>query len=420
MVNFELTDGNGQEVYFDASLFYFNPSWIDEKRHAIFIPDFTGLNPVYESYRKIFNMLYEKGYKVICDSKKVSEDTFFFTPCFDKHVNKTKEEYCRKKRIKVLECLLNYGIEEPISVGFSTCSFPNDIPELPLVLKNENEQCGTEKFLIKTEEQLELLKKFYAEINDYDREIAIKKVKQQRGLGDDVVFDKDGHSNSIWSISFVDYKKEFYENMRLQKYIKTPTKYNTSLRVLTSSSGDILGASLKYSEPSVLSSSGNYNGLFDKYLSNPNSLYYLSTDSIVSNTFSGGSSILLEKDNYSSLEREILLSHDIDPFNALVPDSVAKAAISVAVNCKHEIGAICGMDFIYDVESKRWKYLEEHSYPMLYTYAEKYGIAYNSNSSKFRQDTEVLDLMARMHALSLTMDKNKKLGMQYKKNKNIF
>lgn len=50
------------------------------------------------------------------------------------------------------------------------------------------------------------------------------------------------------SVNFVDYKKEFHQNMRIQKFIKTPTKYNTSLRVLTSASGNIIASSLKYSK----------------------------------------------------------------------------------------------------------------------------------------------------------------------------
>ncbi len=412
-MSFELPNGNGQEIYFDAYSLFFKPEWIDEEKKAIFMPDFVDVYPIYKEYRMIFDMLYKKGYKVICDGTKVNDDTFFFTPCFDKHINKTKEQYKDKLQEKVLSCLLNNGIEEPLSVSFPIDSFPVNIPALPFVLKNENAQCGNEKFLIRTKEQLELLKRFYYEINGYDRKKAIKKAKEEWGLGDSVEFYDDGHSNSPVSIFFVDYKEEFHKNMRLQKYVETPTEYNTSLRVLTSSSGEILGASLKYAETINQDIKKSYSGLFDKYLSTPNSPYYLGSEGIVSNTFSGGNSILLGKNNYSILEREILFAHDIDPFDACVPNSVEKAAVEVAVNCQHEIGALCGMDFIYDNETKQWKYLESHSYPMLFTYAEKYDIPYDSSDPNFHEDNQILDLNVRMHILFLTMEKKQRLSTQY-------
>lgn len=158
-----------------------------------------------------------------------------------------------------------------------------------------------------------------------------------------------------------------------------------------------------------------YYGLFDKYLQDPSSPYFLGSESIVSNTVAGGNSILLGKSGYSELEQEILLAHNIDPNNASVPSDVMKACTKIAINCSREIGAICGLDFIYDDEEKKWKYLEEHEYPMLYSYAEKYGLSYDSNTKDFYTTNQLLDLMVRMHALVLTMQRKQLLDSKNKR-----
>ena len=82
-----------------------------------------------------------------------------------------------------------------------------------------------------------------------------------------------------------------------------------------------------------------------------------------------------------------------------------KSCINVATKCKREVGAICGMDFIYDEEERIWKYLEEHEYPMLYSYAEKYNLSYDSNKKDFYTTNQLLDMRVRLHALALTMQK---------------
>lgn len=352
----------------------------------------------------MFKYFYDMGYKVVTDSKTVDNNAFFFTPCLDKHINDTKEDYNAKKKNKIYLYLLNEGITEPLTVSFPINSFPDSLPALPLVLKNEESQGGMEKFLINKPEQLEILKRFYYEINPYARKKTIEKVKQKFSYYKDLEFDENGRSNKGICIDFVDYKKEFHENMIIQKYIKTPTQYNTSLRVLTSSSGDILCSSLKYSDTAIIKDK-KYHGLFDRYLSDPLSPYFLGGESIISNTVAGGKSILLGKDNYSKHEQEILIAHGIVPNNANVPKNVMTACANIAVNCSREIGAICGIDFIFDEEERSWKYLEEHEYPMLYSYAEKYNLPYDCNVVDFYTTNQLLDMNVRLHALALTMQK---------------
>ncbi len=409
MLDIKLPKGNGQTIYIDPEQLYIKPEWINNDLHAIFIPDisFEDSNPLYEAYKYFFKYLYEHGYKVETDSSNVDNDAFFFTPCLDKHINKTKEEYKYKKDKKIAFFLKCSGIFEPFSVSFPENSFPKVIPNFPFVLKNETNQGGKEKFIIRTKKQLEILKKFYYEVDDYSRKKRIEKAKEQYP---ELEFDENGYSNKGGiCINFVNYKKEFHKNMRMQKFVKTPTKYYTSLRVLISSSLDILSASLKYSKPSL-----NYTekyGLFDEFLSDSTSPYYLGNESIISNTVAGGNSILIGKNNYSKLEKELLLAHNLDSKNPIIPKEIEKSCIDIAKNCKREIGAICGIDFIYDDDEKKWKYLEEHEYPMLYSYAEKYNYQYNSNLIDFYQKQMLIDMKARLHSLNLYMQKQKTLNV---------
>lgn len=414
----QLPFGNGQEIYIEPDELDIEQEWINKELHCINFPNIpiNQSNPVYEAYKELFEILFEKGYKVITDSNTVSNNAFFFSACLDKQINKTKEEYNNKKRNKINFYLNNHKITEPFSISFPIDSFPKKLPNLPFILKNESSQGGEEKFILRTPEQLETLIKFYNEINSYAKEKTIEEVKHAWSCFPDLEFNENGRSNRGICIDFVDYKKEFHQNMRIQKFIKTPTEYNTSLRVLTSSSGDILAASLKYAKTST-NNEEKYYGLFDKYLSDPLSPYFLGNESIVSNTIAGGNSILLEKNSYSKLEQDILRSHDINPENATIPEDIKKACLDIAVNCKREIGAICGLDFIYDIESKTWKYLEEHEYPMLYSYAEKYNLIYDFNKDNFYTTDRLLDLKVRIHALALTMQKKEIFTEDYQKHR---
>lgn len=418
MKSIQLPSGYGQEIYIDPDQLYIKPEWINQELHCIIFPDnpISQSNPVYEAYKKLFEYLFENGYKVVTDSSTVGNDAFFLTPCLDTHINNTKEDYSFKKKNKINYYLNSEGITDPFSISFPTDSFPETLPSLPFVLKNEESQGGIEKFIIKTPEQIDILKRFYNEINFYDRQKRIEKVKRQWSCFPDLEFDENGHSNKGININFINYKKEFHQNMRIQKFIKTPTKYNTSLRVITSSSSDILASSLKYSEPPT-NTKEKYYGRFDKYLSDPSSPYFLRSESIISNTIAGGNSILLGKNNYSELEQEILRAHGINPNDAILPSDVMNACIKIASNCSREIGAICGLDFIYDDEEKTWKYLEEHEYPMLYSYAEKYNLPYDHNAEDFYTTNQLLDLRVRLHALVLTMKKKQLLISENQKHR---
>lgn len=402
----EVYEGNGQKVYID-------PDWLkatDEQIGFFYIPDEVE-TPGRKDRKELVNYLQNSGYIVITDSSIVTDDTFFFSPCCDKHINKTVEEYVEKKTKKIHDSLEPTYVHEPLTLNFPSEEFPVNIPSLPFILKNQKQDGGTDKVLIETPEQLEIFKKFYEEINDYSFQEGIQKAKARWGLGPEVIFTEDGKSNSPISIGRINYKQRFKTDFVMQEYIETPTEYNTSLRVVTSSSGDILCASLKYSKADSDNSERKF-GLVDRYLSNPDNPYYLGSKSAISNTVAGGKSILLGINDYSKLEREILLAHGLDPDNSLVPDDVAEAAINIAKNCRREIGAISGMDFIYDNKNKCWKYLEQQEYPMMYTYCATFGLPYETdfnNYNLFLETQRLADIDARLRALSLTMTKKNDL-----------
>lgn len=401
-----LMDGNGQYIFVDPDVLNIPNEWINNENHTIVFPTLAKekSNPVFEAYKEMFQILYEKGYKIMTDSRLITDDVFFFTPSLDKHINKTKYDYKGKKESIVKSSLKEYGITEPTSINFPEDGFPSNLPEFPLILKNEESQGGNEKFIIRTNEQLETIKRFYNEINSYDKEQRINKLRKHYN-DPNLEVDEKGRTSRGLSIFFIDYKEEFYTNMRFQKYIKTPTSYNTSLRVFFSSSGDIMASSLKYSKPTINDHDEKYYGLFDKYLSDQNSPYYIGNESVISNTVAGGNSILLGKEEYSDEEKYILLEHGINQSDAVVPEKIANACRNVANNCSREIGAICGMDFIYDADEHKWKYLEEHEFPMLYSYCEKNNIPYDSNDENFYTTNKLVDLQARIDSLILTMNK---------------
>lgn len=369
--------GNGQKVYVDLD-------WVNEE---------------------FICYLEEKGYEVLTDCSLVDDDTFCLYPCLDTHIHSCKEEYQSKRDAKIDECFVGEKVQKPLTVGFPKDKFPEEVLAFPFVLKNTEAQGGMEKFLIKNQSQLNLLRRFYDEINLYDRQQREARIRKDWSCLGELVFDENGHSNKGISMFIFDYRELFYQKMVMQEYIKTPTKYNTSMRVLTSSSGDILCASLKYNVPAIESAEKEYTGYFDTYLSRPDSPYYLGNESIISNTVAGGNSILLGKDRYSIEEREILAAHNIDFVTADVPESIRRVASKIAICCSREIGAICGMDFIYDSESKTWKYLEEHEFPMLSSYAEAYGFEYTEDPYQFMSVHSKVEIDARLRALSLFMKK---------------
>ena len=112
-------------------------------------------------------------------------------------------------------------------------------------------------------------------------------------------------------------------------------------------------------------------------------IYPLSTNSIVSNTLSGGKNILLDGTNLSNLENRLIECHNIntEQFYKLV-----EATKRLHKEFKSELGIICGFDFIYDKNRNKWYLLEYHSRPMLGDYSRRQNLKYETEEDKLTAD----------------------------------
>lgn len=243
-------------------------------------------------------------------------------------------------------------------------------PFFPAVFKNELTNGGKDKLLIETEEQLEKMKRFYHKYN------------------------------SIPEL------KEILNSCIFQQYIETPTKYKTYLRVLAGASGDIMGATLRYS--SLNETKTNIEGTFEKYFCVPESEYYLNCKNMFG-YYSGGGEISFSQPKYSDEKKKILAAHNIDPDNPTVPEQVKIVCENIMVNCNKELGIICGMDFIQNEEDGTWYYLENQAFPAVDEWAKPNGInlpSQNGSIKNYLKNLEI-DLLARHEALNLLMSKQK-------------
>lgn len=325
-----------------------------------------------ETDPKLFISLISKGYKIIKNIKEANNNTIYVTGRRQDYVCSNNDEYMKLIDNGIQESLKDNGISKPNTINFSYKDLIEHKYKLPFVLKNENQNGGREKFLINTEE-------------DYDNLINSIKLLINKKLLFLTAEDLDNLKLKI------DYEKYLDTNFKIQEYIDTPTEFNTTVRLITTPSNDLLYSVLKYKEK-------------DKYIDDTTLLGYLlskvyplSTKSIVSNTLSGGKNILLNEDKYTSLEEEILEEHNINSnrFNDLV-----KASKFVHNKYKSELGIICGFDYIYDRNKKKWFLLEYHSRPMLGDYSKRQDIMYSSEEEKLEAEGRV-----RATALSLVLKK---------------
>lgn len=249
-------------------------------------------------------------------------------------------------------------------------------PFLPAVFKNEINNGGKDKFLIETPEQIQKLKRFYDRFKNHPK------------------------YNIIFNLSI------------FQQVINTPTEHKTYMRVLISASGDVLGASLKYSK--VSEEKAEPRTEMEEYFWNPKSEYYLGSNGMF-NYYSGGGNINLSDSRLTFSEREILKAHDIDPDNPAVPADVLEVAANIASKCNKELGIMCGIDFIMDVKDNKWYYLENQAFPAI----DEWAIRRNKRIPVYRSINDyvkinALDLEARYEALMLYMAKK-----QQRKNEDV-
>lgn len=278
--------------------------------------------------------------------------------------NTDDKEYKKEYDNKIFEAggdLLNYPYSLSMEEYFET-------PFFPAVFKNESQNAGIDKFLIENVEQLEIIKKFYKDFLD---------------------------------------KKEYvytFKNCIFQQLIQTPTNYKTYMRLLMSASGDVLGASLKYSK-NVESQNSNQ-GMFEPYFLNPQSEYYLNCKKMF-NYYSGGENIFFPQPKYSSEKQSILKAHDIDPNNPEIPSEVLEVSSAIAKKCNRQLGIICGIDFIYNEIDRKWYYLELQAFPAIEEWANRKDIRVKKEGKNIDDYIKylTLELEVRYEALMMYMTK---------------
>ena len=323
-----------------------------------------------ETDPKLYISLMSKGYKIINHISDSDKSTIYLTGRRQDRNCNSFDEYKNIVDNNIQNTLKENGIVKPNTYKFSIKDLINHKYKIPFVLKNENQNGGREKFLINTEE-------------DYENLL----------LACTFLINKKRNNNSTDIREQIDYNKYLNLNFTVQEYIPTPSKYNTTVRILTSSSNDLLYAALKYKEP-------------NKYIDDTTLLGYLlgnifplSTKSIVSNTLSGGKNILIGEDNYIDFEESLLKEHNIDTDQFI---NLLDTSKKVHNKYESELGIICGFDYIYDKDKEKWFLLEYHSRPMVGDYSKRQNISYESKEDRMTAEGRV-----RATALNLKLQKTR-------------
>lgn len=199
-------------------------------------------------------------------------------------------------------------------------------PFYPSVLKNEYENGGTDKFFIENSTHLDVVKQLYS------------------------------------NFSHVPVYKTTFDLCVFQQFIKNPTDYKTYIRILMASSGDILGASLKYSECELKRKEAK--GFLESFFWDQNSKYFLDSEPMF-NYYSGGGEISFSQPKYSYRSKEILEAHGISGEKPEVPEEVVEVCRSIVEKCNRQLGVICGFDFIFNETDNKWYYLENQAFPAI-------------------------------------------------------
>ncbi|MCM1052530.1 MAG: hypothetical protein NC483_00945 [Ruminococcus sp.] len=273
--------------------------------------------------------LRSEGFKIIFNSARIDENTICLVMDpnpFGKDVS--LDDWRRLLYEKIAKSGGEY-FKFPYSVPLKDY-FLN--PFFPAVFKNEATNGGEDKFLIENSEQLAKIKEFYDKY-------------------------------------YATYKTEF-DSVICQQLIETPTVHATYMRVLVGGTGEVMGASLKYSKASA---NKNITGIFEKEFLVPSSPYFIGAKKMF-NYYSGGGNISLFKPYYSKKELTILKEHGFDINNIEVSDTVREVCQNIMMNCNREIGVLCGIDFILNKQDNMWYYLENQAFPAIDEWALRKGI----------------------------------------------
>lgn len=234
---------------------------------------------------------------------------------------------------------INKGLIEEEYTDFTNVNVPltlsvDDYLEdifLPVVFKNNTANRGEDKYLIENKEQLK-------------RIIALFELPESKEIN---------------------LKNEFV----VQEYVKSFEGINSSIRVFTSCTGDILSSLFLVSmDKSTKKRIKNFGvNVFNpcEYLNDPNSPYYLNAKNIISNAAGGGRVIPLNKETSSlSANDEIMLTlHEINVDTLALPKTIVEQCKEISTFWGSKKGIVLGIDFIYNSNDDNWYYLETNRNP---------------------------------------------------------
>lgn len=158
---------------------------------------------------------------------------------------------------------------------------------------------------------------------------------------------------------------DFSPKWYFEKYIETPSSYNTSFRILADAFGKIHYAVLirSQNEKGALKLRDSDSGDMDplKYMSlggvswqmllhEPRSPFYIGAKIIVSNAAQGGKILRLNGVRVTdNVDRTILSDHDLNPDNPVLPSELESQAIKLGIESRRDYPYI-GADFLKQKE----------------------------------------------------------------------
>lgn len=274
---------------------------------------------------KKFNEVAEKlGFTIITKMSEYHNDGQLFDLLGTESINKglIEEEYIDIPNIKV-----------PITL--SVDDFLRNV-FLPIVFKNTTANRGEDKYLIENKEQLRKI-------------ISLFELPESKKIN---------------------LKNEFV----VQEYIESFENINSSIRVFTTCTGDILSSlflvSMDMTPKKRIKNFGV--DIFNpcEYLSDPKSPYYLNSKNIISNAAGGGRVIPLNREigNLNANDEIMLTLHEIDAETLALPNTIVEQCKEVAKFWGSKKGIVLGIDFIYNSKDNNWYYLETNRNPSVEGY----------------------------------------------------
>lgn len=241
---------------------------------------------------------------------------------------------------------------------------------LPVVFKNNTANRGEDKYLIENKEQLR-------------RIMALFELPESKKIN---------------------LKSEFI----VQKYIKSFERINSSIRVFTTCTGEILSSLFLVSRDIAPKKRVKNFGvdIFNpcEYLSDPNSPYYLNSKNIISNAAGGGEVIPLnlETSNLNADDKIILTLHEINVETLSLPSTIIEQCKKIATFWGSKKGIVLGIDFIYNYKDNNWYYLETNRNPSVNGYRLFMGL--NGYQKKDIKSLMQLDALTKIVENIMTKD----------------